>query len=401
MRKEQKDLTILNSRKGQRKPRANFDRPAYYEMDLADFPWARFGRPQRARQTAARLEPYTFTDVINGPDGPLERFWEVYPHLKYGFPSESTQRLFVVLLDLWATEDFRPARIVFHSLTHLYHRLGGRGTCPQDRALRIHRDLQILEHLTIQVKNAFWDPTARRYVDIDNFKLFGAAVYVSPKPARRGIPRPVHTTAGYLTVTPELQALAQLKVFSTAVPLSTALALTGQEAKLAFHLAKRFRFYEVYKRRVDDLCKIIPIEAAQDWKRRQRLRAVCRGLEQAGFAPLRSWRLTKERDTWLVEFTRTTPSTPASRAAEVRALEALILEAGGDRKSLTYWRMCIRALGSEMIYRAVNEAKLFCRETPGAHFPRVLTSRCEALARERGAVINPRRHPKKRRKTGS
>ena len=88
-------------------------------MDLADFPWARFGRPQRAQQT--RLEPYTFTDVINGPDGPLERFWEVYPHLKYGFPSESTQRLFLVLLDLWAAEDFRPARIVFRSLTHLYH----------------------------------------------------------------------------------------------------------------------------------------------------------------------------------------------------------------------------------------------------------------------------------------
>ena len=383
--------------KGGRKPLADFDRPAHYEMDLADFPWARFGRPQRAQQT--RLEPYTFTDVINGPDGPLERFWEVYPHLKYGFPSESTQRLFLVLLDLWAAEDFRPARIVFRSLTHLYHRLGGRGACPQDRALRIHRDLQILEHLTIQVKNAFWDPTVRRYVDIDNFKLFGTAVYVSPKPARRGAPRPVYATAGYLTVTPELQALARAKVFSTSVPLSTALALTGQEAKLAFHLAKRFRFYAVYKRKVDDLCKIIPIEAAQSWKRRQRLRTVCRGLQQAGFALLQSWRLTKKRNTWLVEFIRTPPSSPEPRTAETRALEALILEAGGDKKSLGYWRMCIRALGSNMIYRAVSEAKLFCRETPGANFPRVLTSRCEALAQEIGAVINPHRSPKKRPKT--
>ena len=93
MVEEHHDLTILN-----------LNRSAYYEMDLADFPWARFGRPQRAQQTATRLEPYTFTDVINGPDGPLERFWEVYPHLKYGFPSESTQRLFLVLLDLWAAK---------------------------------------------------------------------------------------------------------------------------------------------------------------------------------------------------------------------------------------------------------------------------------------------------------
>ena len=114
-------------------------------MDLADFPWVRFGRPQRALQTLSRLEPYTFTDVINSPNGPLERFWAVHPHPEYGFPSESTQRLFLVLLDLWAAEGFRSAHIVFHSLTHLYHRLGGRGNCPQNRALRIHRDLQILD----------------------------------------------------------------------------------------------------------------------------------------------------------------------------------------------------------------------------------------------------------------
>lgn len=363
-------------------------------MDLADFPWARFGRPQRARQTPSRLEPYTFTDVINSPDGPLERFWEVHPHPEYGFPSESTQRLFLVLLDLWAAEDFRPTPIIFHSLTHLYHRLGGRGNCPQNRALRIHRDLQILERLTIHGKNAFWDPTVRRYVDIDNFRLFSAAVYAAPRPARRGLSSPRQGRAGYLTVTPTLQAVAQAKIFSTSVPLSTALTLTGQEAKLAFHLAKRFRFYEVYKRRVDDLCKVIPIEAARADHRRQRLRAACRGLQLAGFSLLRSWRLTKKRSTWLVEFIRSTPAVSASYTAEMQALEALILEAGGDRKSLGYWRMCIRALGGQLMYRAVSEAKLFCRETPGAHFPRVLTSRCEAIAKEVGVVINPRRRPK-------
>ena len=363
-------------------------------MDLADFPWVRFGRPQRARQTPSRLESYTFTDIINGPNGSLERFWEVHPHPEYGFPSESTQRLFLVLLDLWAAEDFRPAHIVFHSLTHLYHRLGGRGSCPQDRALRIHRDLQILAHLTIDGKNAFWDPTVRRYVDIDNFKLFSAAVYAAPRSVRHDMPSPGQGRAGYLVVSPTLQAVARPKIFATAVPLATALALTGQEAKLAFHLAKRFRFYEVYKRRVDDLCKVIPIEAVRADHRRQRLRAACQGLQQAGFDLLRSWRLTKKRNTWLVEFIRATPPTAAVHTAEMRALEALILEAGGDKKSLGYWRMCIRALGSNLIYRAVSEAKLFCRETPGAHFPRVLTSRCESIAKEVGVVINPRRRSK-------
>jgi len=192
---------------------------------------------------------------------------------------------------------------------------------------------------------------------------------------------------GYLTVSPTLQAVARTKIFSTSISLSTALALTGQEAKLAFHLAKRFRFYEVYKRRVDDLCEVIPIEAIRADHRRQRLRAACRALQQAGFDLLRSWRLTKERNTWLVEFIRSTPPTAPFHTAEMRALETVILEAGGDRKSLGYWRMCIRALGSNLMYRAVSEAKLFCRETPGAHFPRVLTSRCESIAKEVGVPL--------------
>lgn len=362
-------------------------------MDLADFPWVRFGRPQRARQTPSSLEPYTFTDVINGPHGPLERFWAVHPHPEYGFPSESTQRLLLVLLDLWADTGFRAAHIVFHSLTHLYHRLGGRGNCPQNRTLRIHRDLQILERLTIHGKNSFWEPTVRRYVDIDHFRLFSAAVYAPPGAARRTRPAPGQGRAGYLTVSPTLQAVARTKIFSTAVPLSTALALTGQEAKLAFHLAKRFRFYEVYKRRVDDLCKVIPIEAVRADHRRQRLRAACQRLQQADCELFRSWRFTKKRHTWLVEFIRAPSPTAAFHTAELRALEAAILEAGGDKKSLGYWRMCIRALGSNLIYRAVSEARLFCRETPGAHFPRVLTSRCEAIAKEVGVVINPRRRP--------
>ncbi len=363
-------------------------------MDLADFPWVRFGRPQRARQTPSRLEPYIFTDTINGPNAPLERFWAVHPHPEYGFPSESTQRLFLVLLDLWAAEGFRSAHIVFHSLTHLYRRLGGRGNCPQNRALRIHRDLQILTHLTIHGKNAFWNPTVRRYVDIDHFKLFSAAVYAPPKAAHRDMPLPGQGRAGSLTVSSTLQAVARTKIFSTSVPLSTALALTGQEAKLAFHLAKRLRFYQVYKRRVDDLCKVIPIEAVRADHRRQRLRAACQALQQADLDLFQSWRFTKKRHTWLVEFTRSPPPTSAVHPAEMRALEALILEAGGDKKSLGYWRMCIRALGSNLIYRAVSEAKLFCRETPGAHFPRVLTSRCESIAHEVGVVINPRRRPK-------
>ena len=185
------------------------------------------------------------------------------------------------------------------------------------------------------------------------------------------------------------------------VPLSTALTLSGQEAKLAFHLAKRFRFYEVYKRRVDDLCQVIPIEAVRADHRRQRLRAACQRLEQAGFDLFQSWRFTKKRNTWLVEFIRAPSPTAPFHTAKMRALEAVVLDAGGDSKSLGYWRMCIRALGSNLIYRAVSEARLFCRETPGAHFPRVLTSRCESIAREVGVVINPRRRPKRVHTDGS
>ena len=179
----------------------DLEKPARYEMDLADFPWVRFGRSHRAKN---KIEPYTYTDIIKGPGGiPIERIWEIYPHLKYGFPSESTQRLFVVLLDMWAEDGFLGDKINFRSLTHLYRRLGGKGTCPQDRAVRIHRDLQILEHLSFNAQNAFWDPSIKGYITVENLKLFGPAVYVTPKPARRGkaLSYQEELPFGYLSVT--------------------------------------------------------------------------------------------------------------------------------------------------------------------------------------------------------
>lgn len=75
-------------------------------------------------------------------------------------------------------------------------------------------------------------------------------------------------------------------------------------------------------------------------------------------------------------------------------MEDVVPEAGGDKKSLGYGQMCLRVLGSQLIYRAVSEARLFCREPPGAHFPRMLPRRCESIAAEVGVIINPRRRPK-------
>ena len=378
----------------------DLEKPARYEMDLADFPWVRFGRSHRAKN---KIEPYTYTDIIKGPGGiPIERIWEIYPHLKYGFPSESTQRLFVVLLDMWAEDGFLGDKINFRSLTHLYRRLGGKGTCPQDRAVRIHRDLQILEHLSFNAQNAFWDPAIKGYITVENLKLFGPAVYVTPKPARRGkaLSYQEELPFGYLSVTTELQALARSKIFSADVPISLVLKLTGQAAKLAFHLAKRFIFYPVYKRRVEDLCKVIPIETAREDNRRAQLRAICKGLQASHFSLLRSWRVEKEHGDWMVEFTRARKPKQqqpfrttqlGDLQGETRALIDHILEAGGDAKSLPYWLMCVQALGKDATYRGVSEAKLFCREAAGAHFPKVLSSRFEAIAGERGTVINPRR----------
>jgi hypothetical protein len=384
-------------------PNIDLSRPARYEMDLADFPWVRFGRPQRAK---TKIEPYIFTDVIRGPDGsPIERIWETYPHLKYGFPSESTQRLFIVLLDIWAEDAFLGDKINFRSITHLYHRLGGKGACPQDRAVRIDRDLQILEHLSFNAYNAFWNPKTNGYTDVKNLKLFGLSVYVHPKPVRRGqsISYQDELPFGYINVTNELRALARSKIFSADVPISLLLKLTGQEAKLAFHLAKRFIFYPVYKRRFEDVCKLIPIEAARADHRREQLRLICAGLMESDFSLLRSWKIEKENGEWMIEFTRARRPKQQQPSRKVR-LEDLqgetrhlidhILDAGGDEKSLTYWLMCIQALGQNTTYRAVSEANLFCRDNPGANFPKVLSSRFEAIAEEQGKVINPRRKPK-------
>ena len=227
-------------------------------------------------------------------------------------------------------------------------------------------------------------------------------MYVTPKPARRGkaLSYQEELPFGYLSVTNELQALARSKIFSADVPIALVLQLTGQAAKLAFHLAKRFIFYPVYKRRVEDLCKVIPIETAREDNRRAQLRAICEGLQDSHFSLLRSWRVEKEHGDWMVEFTRARKPKQQQPfrttqledlQGETRALIDHILEAGGDAKSLPYWLICVQALGKDATYRGVSEAKLFCREAAGANFPKVLSSRFEAIAGERGTVINPRR----------
>lgn len=376
---------------------------ARYDFDLAEYPWLRFGRKLRPSH---KLEPMIYEDSITGANStPILRRWTMYPSLKGApFPGETTQRLVLALLHIWSAVGFEGDRINFKTLNHICQLMNGRNARGDDYR-QIRRDIETLQGISIDADNAFYDPRTNAYHRVTNLKFFGYAVYPSSKEWSRdaGAAQQAELPFGYIMVTPEFQAVARSRsFFGTGAPLRFLCTLPGQAARLAIHLSKYFISYPVYRRKLDDLCKVIPIEVARPRKRRERIAELAQQLLDAGYPGLKQPPKIYQNASaeWIVEFVRGKKPTQKraqrrltvqSLKPETRELVQQIIDAGGPLKDLAYWTMAAEALGQTQTYRALSEAKLFCHSTPGADFKRVLTSRLEEIAEEQGIVVNPRR----------
>lgn len=376
---------------------------ARHDFDLAEYPWLRFGRPQRVHH---ELKPMVYQDTIKGAaDADVVRQWTMYPSLKGApFPGETTQRLFLTLLHIWSAVGFEGDRIAFKTINHICQLMHGRNARGKDYQ-QILRDIETLQGISIDADNAFYDPRTNAYHRVTSLRFFGYAVYPSRKEWNRGSTTPFQQELpfGYVMVTPELQAIARTRsFFATGVPLRFLCGLPGQTARLAIHLSKYFIAYPVYRRKLSDLCEVIPIEVKRPRAQRERVLELAQQLLDAGYPGLQQAPkiYQNSRAEWIVEFVRGKKPTQKmaqkrltldTLPAHARDLVEQILEAGGAMKDLAYWAMCVEALGQTQIHRGLSEAKIFCRENSGAEFPKVLTSRFEGIAEEQGLIINPRR----------
>lgn len=376
---------------------------ARYDFDLAEFPWIRFGRPHRAHH---KLEPIFYEDTITGAGGiKIPRRWKMYPsQMGQPFPGETTQRLFLALLHIWSESGFEGDRISFRTVSHLCHLMNGRNARGDDYR-QIVRDIETLQGIAITAENAYYDPRTNSYDKVAAIRLLGRAVYSSRKPWGGDSQQAFQQELpfGYVMVSPELKEIAQSRAFfATGVPLDFLCKLPGQTARLAIHLSKYFISYPVYRRKLTDLCRVIPIEMTRPRDQRKRIAELAGQLLDAGYPGLQQPPkiYTNAEGEWVAEFVRRVR--PPQRAAvkrltveqlrpQTRNLVEQILEAGGSKKDLAYWVMCVDALPEPLFFRGLSEAKLFCRENSTASFPKVLTSRFEDIAEEQGLIINPRR----------
>jgi len=132
------------------------------------------------------LNTITYEDSITGQDHrPIKRQWMVFPDEKYGFGTASTMLTFFDLLQIWSEENFEGQYIYFGSIFNLLKRRGN--SFGRKQYHQIRNDLFSLLGIRFSAKNAYWDNTAKAYVDVILFRLFDQMEIVKLKDSHKKI----------------------------------------------------------------------------------------------------------------------------------------------------------------------------------------------------------------------
>ena len=363
-----------------------------YDFDLAEFPLFRFEKPKAVRLITPG-EALVYEDTIRGKDGDrVTRTWKALPG-NYGWGGGTTQDLLFDLLQLYIAQGCQGQHIEFGSLRSLFVRRYGTGRNPSAKDFaRLRRDLEILRGYSFQTKNAFWDTEQGCYVDM-NWRLFDNVFYLKERPDEEVF------QFAYVAVNEVLRSIARTRGFF-ALGFGSRLfyQLSPLEKRLAVYLAKRFLVEQVHRRKVDDICAALPIQAARADNRRARLRTIAASLVEKGVPILKGWRVEKSKSTgnWLATFERAkTPEqrSPFPKQAVERMSEEVLVQLEriyaalpeGAEKDERWWTRCVQRLGATAVDRALGQLS----DAPGVREPgRLLSHIFKDLAKERGILLN-------------
>jgi hypothetical protein len=266
-------------------------------FDLAEFPLFRFSKDPAARLSS---RPLSYAEVIRGRDGrPVERSWSVYPgRLGYGGPT--AQVLLFDLLQLYAEQGAAGSQIQFGTLRSLFLRRGERNPSKRDYE-RMRRDLAVLRGYEFVCKNAFWDPGRRAYADAE-WRLFGEVFYFKAGPG----PGADEMPSGFIEVSPTFLAAARSRgFFDPGFPPVLFYQLKPLAQRLAVYLAKAFTSQAVHRRAVEDLARLLPVEAKNPSDARKVLRRAADDLLAKGVPTLAGYSLEQDPEgLWLASFRR-------------------------------------------------------------------------------------------------
>jgi hypothetical protein len=360
-----------------------------FDFDLAEFPLFRFSKDPAARLSS---RPLAYADVIRGRDGrPVERSWSVYPgRLGYGGPTAHV--LLFDLLQLYAEQGAEGSQIQFGTLRSLFLRRGERNPSKRDYE-RMRRDFAVLRGYEFVCKNAFWDARRRAYADME-WRLFGEVFYFKAGPGPGADEMPF----GFIEVSPTFLTAARSRgFFDLGFSPQLFYRLRPLSQRLAVYLAKVFTSQAVHRRAVEDLARLLPVEAKNPSDARKVLRRAADDLLEKGTPTLAGYALEQgPAGRWLASFRRgDAPRWPwrLPRAAAEGLTEAdraqverIVAAVGGDADR-PWWAQYVRRLGAGAVDRALGQLKekrrLAAVHNPGG----LLTKIFKDIAREAGVAL--------------
>jgi hypothetical protein len=364
---------------------------ACYDFDLAEFPLFSFGR----RPPRDPLAPLTYADTIRGKDGrPVKRTWTAYPG-RLGVGGATAHALLFDLLQLYAEQGGRGSRIHFGTLRSLFLRRGERNPSKKDYD-RLRRDFAVLRGYDFSCRNAYWDSARRAYVDMD-WRLFGAVYYFKAGPADAD-----DQPHGFVELSPTFRAALRGRgLFRLGFDAALFHRLPPLAGRLAVYLAKVFTYQTVHRRRVADLAKALPTEAASLADARKVLARAARRLEAAGAGLLAGFRIEPGAGgEWWAVFHRgsANPRIPPRRRAGAEPLPGplaaqveRIVEAVGGGDDRAWWAQCVRRLGAGPVDRALGQLQETCRAAQVRNPGGLLTKIMKDIAAEAGVLLRTRR----------
>ncbi len=148
------------------------------ELNLAEFPFALLA--DRQPDDVGTIE---FSDVIRGKDSQrINRTWILTGSEEFGLPVASDEQMYVALMELTREQGF-DNRVIYLTRYELIKRLGW-----PDKGgsyARVKGCLDRLLGVTITAKQAFWDKTKQRYVDVGFHIIDDYALYNEPVGRKR------------------------------------------------------------------------------------------------------------------------------------------------------------------------------------------------------------------------
>jgi hypothetical protein len=354
-----------------------------YELSLAEFPLFIL-----SARIPEGIKAINYSDTITVNNKPVERHWRVTWNMEYGAPGQSASGTFFALYQIWKDANFDSPWIHFDTIAALLKRKGIKKS--KDSHTRIMNDLNCLQGIYIEAKNAFYDKAEKKYVD-QSFHLFEGLIIKKDTPGS-----PDGKSKGYIKAHPFLHHAAQNTSFLLGIPEKAFFALPSLQQRLFLHLRKMLLMYSQYTRNIDDLAAQLPIFTTTR-KAKYMIKQAAKGLIEAAIIPffdkvifLKNNNVRFERvDAEQLSLFDPQESAKQTEEEKLKAESnfALITEHCKDKKSYTFYRVVAARMTTEDIYRAISETKETCYRNRESFSPKLFTSRILSIAEERGVKI--------------